>query len=108
MDQRKKEYFKRVLNFFEKDKEKLAIVSIERKNWVQFVANIIGHEYSEDIHLHHISAENLNVKCVQMATDCLNEAYAKLNYEEEDKKVEFLKDNSGLENYVNNIITKEI
>ena len=32
----------------------------------------------------------------------------KLNYEEKDKNVEFLKDNLLLKNYANNIIAKEI
>ena len=104
----REEYFERVLNFFEKDKEKLTVVSIERKNWVQFVANAIGHEYPEEIHEHHIPVENLNEYYVKKASDSLNEAYIKLNYEEKDKNVEFLKDDSLLKNYSNNIITKEV
>lgn len=96
-------HFKKVMKLFQKDKERLLVVSINRTDWIRFVANNIGHNYTNNIASNQINIEDLNKEDIDLINQELNKCYAKLKYKDWQKKIEFLGDNSILESYANNM-----
>ena len=96
-------HFKKVIKFFEKDKKRLIIVSIDRTDWIRYVANNIGHNYTNSIISNQINIESLNKEDIDLISKELNKCYIKLKYKDWQKKIEFIGDNSIVESYKNNL-----
>ena len=96
-------YYKKVIRFFENDKERLIVASIDRKNWIRFVANKIGYNYTNSIFSNKININDLDKEDVDLIYKELDKCYIKLKYRDYQKNIEFLKDNSVLKSYVNNM-----
>lgn len=98
----RKKYHSDVLNFFQKDPSKLIVVSIDRLEWMSFVAERMGYVYNADLRVNVRPNETIRPKYMKLINKSIWEAYDMLNYTQADKRSLHL-DNDLVKLYKNNL-----
>ena len=90
---RRKNHYYDVLDFFKNDPSKLIVVSIDKPNWLSFVAESAGFSYEKDIRKNVLEENTLLPEHLKLIKDTLNETYTKYEMTENDIKSLHLDEN---------------
>jgi len=90
---KRKDHHQHVLDFFKNDPSKLIVVSIDKPNWLSFVADSAGFSYEKDIRKNVLKENKLLPEHLKLIKDTLNETYTKYEMTENDIKSLHLDEN---------------